>query len=77
VPLHPRNEESLAVEFLHLADKRGPIIALQVSGVVILVLVLIRTLSLVYWYIKLRVLLYVTWQYWICSNNSLTVDSAV
>jgi hypothetical protein len=67
----------MALEVLHLADKRGPILALEVGGVVVLVLVLIRTLSLVYWYIKLRVLLYVTWQYWICSNNSLTVDSAV
>ncbi|KAJ5243783.1 hypothetical protein N7489_003879 [Penicillium chrysogenum] len=47
----------MALEVLHLADKRGPILALEVGGVVVLVLVLIRTLSLVYWYIKLRVLL--------------------
>ena len=67
----------MALEVLHLADKRGPILALEVGGVVFLVLVLMRTLSLVYWYIRLKILLYVTWQYWICGNNSLTVDSAV
>ncbi|KAJ5275608.1 hypothetical protein N7505_004153 [Penicillium chrysogenum] len=47
----------MALEVLHLADKRGPILTLEVGGVVFLVLVLMRTLSLVYWYIKLRALL--------------------
>ncbi|KAJ5037033.1 hypothetical protein NUH16_004916 [Penicillium rubens] len=53
----PHNEESMALEVLHLADKRGPILALEVGGVVFLVLVLMRTLSLVYWYIRLKILL--------------------
>lgn len=61
--IYPRSKDDL-VELLHVATEKGPLLALQVGGVVLLyLLLLVRQVGLfVFWWAQFRIERYVTWQ---------------
>ncbi|KAF4762058.1 hypothetical protein N7455_000981 [Penicillium solitum] len=56
VPLHHRSkEDSLSVELLHLAAEKGPVLALEFGGVVLLALLFREAMSLFFWWGRLKI----------------------
>ena len=63
MPIHPRGQDdSVLVELLRVAAKKGPLLALQVGGIAILYLLIRQVALFLFWWAQFYVKRYVTSQ---------------